>query len=68
MLARSFARITILSVVFAILGLVVGLVGKYALHLSYFDNPFWAIAAGFIIGAIVGGLVSRSIEGKRKQR
>ena len=68
MLARTFARLTILAFAFALLGLVVGLIGKYALKWSFFENPFWAVAAGFVVGAIIGALVSISIEGKRKRR
>src|SRR3954451_17780602 len=48
--ARIFARIVILALVGGVVGLAVGLIGKYALKMAYFDNPFWAVAAGIIVG------------------
>ena len=68
MFARSIARITVLAFVFAVLGLIVGLVGKYAVKMSAFDNPFWAMAAGFVVGAIIGALVSSRLESARKRQ
>ncbi len=68
MFSRTIARITVMGFVFAALGLIVGLVGKYALKSDAFDNPFWVVAVGLFVGAMVGGAVSRRIESARTQR
>ena len=68
MLSRSIARITVMAFAFAVLGLIVGLVGKYLFQLSAFENPFWAVAVGFFVGAMVGGTVSRHLESARTRR
>ncbi len=68
MFARMIARIIVMAFLFAILGLIVGLVGKYALDMTVFENPFWAVAIGLGVGAIVGAFVSMRIESARKAK
>ncbi len=67
MFARLIARIVVLAVVFGLLGLAVGLVGKYALDWSAFENPFYAVAAGIIVGAVLGVVTSIRIESARRR-
>lgn len=57
-----------MAFLFAVIGLIVGLVGKYALDMTAFDNPFWAMAGGLVVGALIGALVSIRIESARKSR
>ena len=65
MFARLIARIVVLAIACALLGLVVGLVGTYAL--DWFTNPFWAVAAGFVVGGILGVFASVRVESARKR-
>jgi uncharacterized YccA/Bax inhibitor family protein len=65
--ARLIARIVVLVIVCGLIGLAVGLVGKYALNWSAFDNPFYAAAAGIIVGAILGVFASVRVESARKR-
>lgn len=65
MFARLIARITVLAFACALLGLVVGLVGKYAL--DWWTNPFWAVAVGFVVGGLLGVVASARVESARKR-
>lgn len=67
MFARLIARITVLAFACALIGLVVGLVGKYALDMSAFANPFWAVAVGFVVGGLLGVVASARVESARKR-
>jgi hypothetical protein len=62
--ARIFARIVILALLGGVVGLAVGLIGKYALDMQYFENPFWAVAAGIVVGAVIAVFVSMRLESK----
>ncbi|WP_111767012.1 hypothetical protein [Nakamurella deserti] len=67
MFARLLARIVVLAVVCGLIGLAVGLVGKYALDWSTFENPFWAVAVGAAVGAVLGVVASIRVESARRR-
>jgi hypothetical protein len=52
--ARLIARIVVLAIAFALLGLIVGLVGKYALKMAMFDNLLLPVAVGLVVGGLLG--------------
>lgn len=66
--ARLLARITVLVIAGAVIGLIVGLLGKYVFEWSSFENPFWAVAVGIGVGAVLGVFVSFRVESNRKAR
>lgn len=67
MFSRLIARIVVLVFVCGLIGLAVGLIGKYALDLSVFENPFWAVAVGIGVGAVLGVVASIRVESARKR-
>jgi hypothetical protein len=65
--SRLIARIVVLVFVCGLIGLAVGLIGKYALDLPVFENPFWAVAVGIGVGAVLGVIASIRVESARKR-
>lgn len=67
MFARLIARILVLAVAFGLLGLIVGLVGKYALESAMFDDLLLPVVIGLAVGAVLGVLASVRVESARKR-
>jgi ethanolamine transporter EutH len=65
--ARLIARIVVLAIAFALLGLIVGLVGKYALKMAMFDNLLLPMAVGLVVGGLLGIFASVRVESARKR-